>query len=714
MVRKSNPAMLVAAVSVMLSMSSAGAQSVVGLDRSEAAIARAQPGMPLTAASSAAPEAVVRGYLQSRGRTQDVLASLKVTRSSASAGGVTQLRMEQEVDGLVVYAAYLKAAINARGELTSVIDRLVTPTLLYPSRIDAAQALAAAVRHLYPGIALNFSASGVRGNSASFDGGAFFDRAPTVTAVALPLDDGTLVRGWLVETWAGATNQLHYTAVDGEGRVVDVESRTNTDHYNVFAEDPSKGVQTIVNGPGAGSVESPSGWLAGTQTTWSINGNNANAYLDVDANNRADRGGTAVGDGDFLTPVDLSAAPSTTGNRNVAVQNLFYLNNVVHDILYRHGFTEAAGNFQVNNFGKGGAANDPVQAEAQDGSGTDNANFSTPSDGKKPRMQMYLWSGVGPTHEVVVGSTSYAAGGADFGAVLTSTGITGPLAVMSPADGCTAASASLAGKIAIIDRGTCNFDLKVKNAQNAGAIAAIVANHAAGGDAYFTMAAASAKAIKISAVMVGYTDGVSLKGSVGQSATERKKAIQPLQIDGDLDSDIVFHEYGHGLTWRMIGGMSGTLAGAVGEGASDVTAFLINGDPFVGEYAYNNPNGIRRSSYAGYPYTYNDVTGAEVHNDGEIYAAAMWRLRELFVAGSLPTDVLFDLFVDGMNYTPSTPRFEDMRDGMLTADANRGGTYQCLIWKAFAQFGIGVGAQGVPGSSSVTVTESFAVPSSCP
>ena len=76
----------------------------------------------------------------------------------------------------------------------------------------------------------------------------------------------------------------------------------------------------------------------------------------------------------------------------VAVANLFYLNNVVHDKLYRHGFTEAAGNFQTNNFGRGGFGNDPVNAEAQDGGGTNNANFATPGDGTRPRMQMYLWN----------------------------------------------------------------------------------------------------------------------------------------------------------------------------------------------------------------------------------------------------------------------------------------------------------------------------------
>ena len=57
--------------------------------------------------------------------------------------------------------------------------------------------------------------------------------------------------------------------------------------------------------------------------------------------------------------------------------------------------------------------------------------------------------------------------------------------------------------------------------------------------------------------------------------------------DGDLDSDIVYHEYGHGLTWRMIGNMAGALAGAIGEGMSDTVAIYINGDDRVGEYSTN-------------------------------------------------------------------------------------------------------------------------------
>ena len=68
----------------------------------------------------------------------------------------------------------------------------------------------------------------------------------------------------------------------------------------------------------------------------------------------------------------------------------------------------------------GGAESDPVLAEAQDGGGTDNANFATPRDGRSPRMQMYLWTGAGPTHNVHVNSPSaadYGAKPAEFGTI---------------------------------------------------------------------------------------------------------------------------------------------------------------------------------------------------------------------------------------------------------------------------------------------------------
>jgi hypothetical protein len=172
----------------------------------------------------------------------------------------------------------------------------------------------------------------------------------------------------------------------------------------------------------------------------------------------------------------------------------------------------------------------------------------------------------------------------------------------------------------------------------------------------------------------------------------------------------------------MIGGMSGPLAGAIGEGASDVLAMLMSRaeDPdnynVIGEYAALASNGIRRARYNdAYPNTYSDVTGGGVHADGEIYAAAMRKVIELYILKYGVGDGLeavFDAFVGGMTFTEATPAFENMRDGMLQFADGSGD--ECLIWQGFAKFGIGVGASGTARGKRVTIVESFALPAGCP
>ncbi|MBV9242970.1 MAG: M36 family metallopeptidase [Acidobacteria bacterium] len=78
---------------------------------------------------------------------------------------------------------------------------------------------------------------------------------------------------------------------------------------------------------------------------------------------------------------------------------MFYLTNTYHDAVYRLGFTEAAGNFQDSNYRRGGLGGDRISAQAQDCSGTNNANFSTPADGTRPQMQMYLFTAPTPNFD---------------------------------------------------------------------------------------------------------------------------------------------------------------------------------------------------------------------------------------------------------------------------------------------------------------------------
>jgi hypothetical protein len=687
----------------------------------QARIYKANPGQFLAARANTPPAALLADFLRSRGVSDATARSLRsVAEHRIAHTGMMHLRLEQEVAGLRVHDAYVKAAFNRRGELVHVIESLAPVPAVAPlrTRIDEAQALAITLRTLYPNLQAQFPRARREGNTVLFAKSAFFYEPPRVERVMIPLTSGALKPGFLVETWSHRGNQLHETLVDGDGRVLAVELRTNNDSYNIFPDHPGNSTQTVVAGPGAGNPESPAGWLfPGPQKSVNIAGNNVHAYLDTDANDGPDPGGNSVADGNFLSAADLSQEPFTPINQDVAVQNLFYLNNVIHDTLYRHGFTETAGNFQEDNFGKGGAGRDSVLAEAQDGLTFNDANFSTPrGDGRSPRMQMFLFF---PVAVVVVNAPagiagSYFAQVALFGPPLNPTGVTGDVALVddgvgTSTDACEAITNAVAGKIALLDRGNCAFVIKVKNAQNAGAIAAIVANNA--GDGLVLMLGED-PTITIPSAFVGQTDGQTLRSVAGVNSTLRGN--DPQQRDSAVDSDIVWHEYGHGLTWRMIGSMFGPLARAVGEGMSDVLAIVINEDDVFSEYSTGRPgNGFRRAPYANYPRTYGDVTGAEDHDDGEVYGAIGWRLFEIFQREGLSKDLLLDYLVDGMNYTRPRPAFEDMREGILAAVANAGSGHDCLIWEAFAAYGVGVGASGKVTGRQVVIRESFAVPAEC-
>jgi hypothetical protein len=718
---------VVAMVGLALAAASAGAQDeAVTFDAARARIHQSVRESPLTGPAGATAASVVAQFLRNHGASIATVASLReVSLGRAAKTGLTHLRMEQRVAGLRVAGAYVRAALDDHGRLVHLIENLADVPARRPvaAAVDERRALRSVLAVFIPEVKEEPAEIGREENAVLFDKGTFFHESPRVERVAILMKSGALKDGFTVETWTERDNRLYEVLVGGDARVLGIESRTSTDSYNVFAVNPGVSSQGVVAGPGSGNAESPAGWLLPStrfrsQTDVNITGNNVNAYLDANHNNRPDAGGIVVTDGSFLAAADLGASPSAGGNRAVAVQNLFYLNNVLHDTLYKHGFDELAGNFQKNNFGQGGKGRDPVRAEAQDGSGTDNANFATPADGRKPRMQIYLWTGKGTVqvHVNTPAPATYPGAPALFGPALTAAGITDDVVLVNDAtgttsDGCQAITNDVSGKIALIDRGICPFVVKVKNAQIAGAVAVVVANDV--NDSILTMGGLD-DTITISSVFVGKSDGTALKASLPANATARLTNPPPLQRDGDLDADIVFHEYGHGLTWRMIGGMSGKMSGAIGEGMSDTLAIILTEDDVVGEYAFDNPLGIRSARYTDYPRTYGDIApGNEVHLDGEVYGAIGWRLLQNFQEAGISKELLLDDIVDGMNFTPPGPAFEDMRDGILQSVANNHPSHECLVWDAFAHYGVGVGAQGVIALGSIQVTESFVVPPQC-
>ena len=161
--------------------------------------------------------------------------------------------------------------------------------------------------------------------------------------------------------------------------------------YEFPTESPVHGPHVMVNNP-AIPAASPFGWhdvdgVEGAEFTIT-RGNNVHAYQDIDddqlsSNDEPDGGEELI----FDFAHDVDAEPNESIEADVT--NLFYANNLVHDITYLLGFDEASGNYQSNNYGNGGAGNDNVIAHALDGSGTNNANFGLSTDGNNGNMNMF-------------------------------------------------------------------------------------------------------------------------------------------------------------------------------------------------------------------------------------------------------------------------------------------------------------------------------------
>lgn len=105
---------------------------------------------------------------------------------------------------------------------------------------------------------------------------------------------------------------------------------------------------------------------------------------------------------------------------------------------------------------------------------------------------------------------------AGFGPPLTPSGATGIAALASPNEACTPITNGgvISGKIAVIDRGNCNFTVKVKNAQDAGAIGVMLADN---GGTPLTLMGGSDSTIKITSVLVSQSDGNTIKSQLGSN-----------------------------------------------------------------------------------------------------------------------------------------------------------------------------------------------------
>ncbi|KAF9174928.1 Fungalysin/Thermolysin Extracellular metalloproteinase 5 [Mortierella sp. AD011] len=229
-----------------------------------------------------------------------------------------------------------------------------------------------------------------------------------VTQAYIQNADGELELVYDFQVEMKDTDNWFHAQVNAEtGKIVQVVDWVADASYNVFPmgiNDPEEGERKLLKDPHHPPA-SPLGWNRQAQNknfTTTV-GNNVyagdNRRNGNDWQNNPKPEGKLDKDGELVFDFKLDLERDPSSYINAAVTNLFYWNNQVHDVFHHYGFDEESGNFQENNFGRGGLDNDAVIANAQDGSGYNNANFATPPDGQHGKMRMYVWDITDPARD---------------------------------------------------------------------------------------------------------------------------------------------------------------------------------------------------------------------------------------------------------------------------------------------------------------------------
>jgi extracellular elastinolytic metalloproteinase len=392
----------------------------------------------LTPASRQPRASVVKSFMNENvdlfGISPQQVGKLKTIADSTSPNGkLSWVKLEQEWNGIKVFQGRMTAVFTGGGELARVVSNLAGGTEEQALKTSPTVSAAAAVVNAAARLGVTLSEGDLIVKQSSPDGRRVvfnpvgpFTEDINLELVYFPFDAGLATLAWSMVLWQDTP--AYYTLVDAEEAMVlwsknIVTTQTQPATYRVYNDDSPAPLSPTTALPGSGLQAPPIertlfsliselpafdnlGWIPdGVNTT---TGNNVDAGLDIVAPDGIDPDGRAVGSPErvFDFPYNPSPgipapgeSPTLQNYRMGAVTNLFFWTNRYHDRLYELGFTEEWGNFQQDNFGRGGLGNDRVLAQAQDFSGTNNANFGTPPDGSSGRMQMYIFTGPNPDHD---------------------------------------------------------------------------------------------------------------------------------------------------------------------------------------------------------------------------------------------------------------------------------------------------------------------------
>jgi hypothetical protein len=465
--------------------------------------------------------------------------------------------------------------------------------------------------------------------------------------------------------------------------------------------------------------------------------------------------------------------------RQASITQLFYNINFLHDWYYDSGFNEVSGNAQTNNFGRGGIGSDNIKGQSQDFQSFSNANMLTPADGGRPRMRMYNFPNLANVLNVsapagIVGK--YTIGISQTG--LRNFDITNDVVIATFTAGpttCTITNAAaLAGKIAMFDfdntDGTgCSFSTRISRIHATSAAVALMVYTSANPTAVANITGLNAGHTKGIGV-ISWNTGQIIKGVIGGN-TVTARLLRVADRDGSLDQQIVFHEWGHYLSNRLIAnsaGLNTNYSGGMGEGWGDFSAMMItvrendtattsndnwqgvyalatyatSGVPFTGAQNDGYYYGIRRYPYSTdmtkNPLTFQHIangtalpvgppvafgqTGsnnAEVHNTGEVWTTMLWECYASLLRDTLGATPRMDFttaqtrmkryLVASLKMTPPSPTMLETRDAVLAAAAATDLLDFKEFSEAFAKRGAGLYAVSPDRQSGTNspVTESY-------
>ncbi|HEX3476731.1 MAG TPA: M36 family metallopeptidase [Kofleriaceae bacterium] len=700
--------------------------------------------------------------------------------------GATIVRLAQNVGGVVVDQGEIRVLMHAGGALAAVSGTLL-PDMAPPSFASSASAMLDhaldsqfGTQRPRPAISDLGEQSGWQKLEVAPDPRVRVSEARARRVIAR---DGTALTGaWEVEVFGEAPpdplgdptipapTARRYVIGDAAAKILSDTSLMQNDAfvYRVYAE--TTGNRRPLDGPltdfsphptGFPDGSAPTGtvpsnlaimeafngpldkWLSDTATTTS--GNNVNAFSDLDGNNvfsagdvRPEVRSRRVLDYRYDTTLEPLATPDQI---KAGVVNLFFLDNWMHDWWYESGFTEATGNAQVDNLGRGGVAGDPFIALAQAGANNgarDNATMATPADGASPRQRIFLFTTTSVIALTTPAGTPRAEG---FSAPPHAFDLTGAVAIADDGtapgnDACQPIQSNVAGKIALITfSGVCGSAVTVNNARAAGAIGVILADGALEDPRAFAGSAAA----NIPGVAIGKTDGETLAAAVaaGPVTVALHSAPFGVERDGDLDSGVSGHEWAHYLHHRLAVCNTGQQCGGMSEGWGDFNGLLLqlrDGDNRDGTYAqgsYADASGTPDAAYFSvrrFPYSrdrtknalsfrhiadenplptttpgrLNGAANSEVHNAGEVWALMMFEaFNTLIDAHGVPVGRrrITDYSVAGLLLTPPEATFVEARDAILAAASALDTDDLILIAAAFA--GRGAGSCAVAPSNAV-------------